>query len=897
MTIYYMDEAAGSDANTGLSWGQARKSLGSVTGLAMTGGDELRIAKNTTEVTDGHTGSVVINEHRITLNSSVSTLLFHAPAVTTGWTVYNAAALNSGLTGTQPNMVGFSSYMLGFTKAAPAASTKYAAIAITSINLSAYQELQGWVAFEALTITADPNSRWRICLCSDTIGDVIVDDFIITVPYRGGQNASNVTPFKATRVGGGNFGTAIQSIAIYSTATPTTAAGTPEFHFGMLHACPTNPAIGVDDWIWNSQTQLWAKIVMIDNNIGGTAGAPKVYLHNGGLTASAGGEAFTATASGLTIKIAKPGRHPYSFFSQLSGNGVGVNTNYYINAGGVSTSNRLLISGGWDTGTGLQTGLFTFDFGPPCYAEGAWGGSGVCLAVNTGANFITFSNIWFTGGYQVLQKTVSGYLEWDVKFTDCIFYASSAYWAITYLRPASTEYVNCQITHNSRCSSTSISGSTIGVKLIFDNTKYTMLVDRYLGAAGNTGSSLTLKNNSSVRTLAGVNFSFIMEGVDIVSAQAVIDQQAGSVLRAGIGIGTTSSLSKGLAVVTRLDMEDGVFQSYVYVQTSNLTVRFATSGSNYVFIEPRFPYEMLPPTMTGVVIQNPTATCNLGYCNMDGASFTANNGGVRIYNIRGSNLNSCTFTHSNTGNAAYYGEILSTGGANEFNACSFDRVAYAGGSTTGGFQEVKFRGCTFIGMPAGNWNVKEPASGSYIPANSVFTNCTFAQGVAFTKTLSRQGIFGTFFRNAFTRFINYNNVAGDNRAITPRGTWVTDVSTVHTAGGKSWKYTPDSGQVIKNNQPRYSIARVAVLANIPFTAHLWVYQITSANCQILFQAEAGQLEVAQGKLSTSTAANGAWVELTLNYTSSRAGVIEFHACVIQNGSAGDCFFDDFSVSQ
>jgi hypothetical protein len=85
----------------------------------------------------------------------------------------------------------------------------------SALNLSDYQEIS---MFGKPNTTLAANGM-RICLCSDLTGDTIVDEFYLPV-----TTGSQLRPYLATKIGGGNLGGNINSIAIYFDIDPVSFA-------------------------------------------------------------------------------------------------------------------------------------------------------------------------------------------------------------------------------------------------------------------------------------------------------------------------------------------------------------------------------------------------------------------------------------------------------------------------------------------------------------------------------------------------------------------------------------------------------------------------------------------------------------------------------------------------
>lgn len=92
-------------------------------------------------------------------------------------------------------------------------STLQAYKTISSTNFSSYQKISFWIKNEAAIVA----NNWQIKLCSDTAGATAVDTFDIpAIPSTG-----RWLPLTLTKSGGGNLGSTIQSIALYSGSSNT----------------------------------------------------------------------------------------------------------------------------------------------------------------------------------------------------------------------------------------------------------------------------------------------------------------------------------------------------------------------------------------------------------------------------------------------------------------------------------------------------------------------------------------------------------------------------------------------------------------------------------------------------------------------------------------------------
>jgi hypothetical protein len=86
-----------------------------------------------------------------------------------------------------------------------------------ALDLSTYQKLSFWFKNEVAIADA---TTWLVCLCSDALGAVVVDSFVIpAIP-----STARWLPLTIARTGGGNLGNNINSIAIYTGITAPTAS-------------------------------------------------------------------------------------------------------------------------------------------------------------------------------------------------------------------------------------------------------------------------------------------------------------------------------------------------------------------------------------------------------------------------------------------------------------------------------------------------------------------------------------------------------------------------------------------------------------------------------------------------------------------------------------------------
>ncbi len=208
MSTFYMDYENGLDANTGADWANAWKTLtAGPTAARIAPGDEIRIAKSPDPVSIGNATWNDLSK-TVTLAAALTLLVDDCEA---DWTAANASTVTHPTTAMKSGAAN-----VQITKAAYATDTLYAYKALAApTDFSDYTGLSLWVRNDAAIADA---VRWKVCLCSDAAGAVIVDTFWIpAIP-----STNRWVALSLEKDGGGALGNAIASIAVYSgTSAPT----------------------------------------------------------------------------------------------------------------------------------------------------------------------------------------------------------------------------------------------------------------------------------------------------------------------------------------------------------------------------------------------------------------------------------------------------------------------------------------------------------------------------------------------------------------------------------------------------------------------------------------------------------------------------------------------------
>lgn len=271
MATYYMDYVNGSDSNDGSTWALAKKTI---TGFdALSEGDIVRIAKSPAPSSIGNATWTNLSKTVTLATAQTATITLCENA----WTAANSAT--TGTTTTRKE----GSYASKITApASPTTDKLYAYFATGTLDLSSYQKISFWI-YNNVALSA---GNWKLCLCSDVAGATVVD----TIKIPAIPSCYKWLPLTLAREGGGNLGSSIQSIALYSdSAAPT---GSKYIYLDDIVAC-TSSGLNLQSLISkNSQEQggseAWYGLqsingvtLMLDNDTGCSASSGKGYSTTG----------------------------------------------------------------------------------------------------------------------------------------------------------------------------------------------------------------------------------------------------------------------------------------------------------------------------------------------------------------------------------------------------------------------------------------------------------------------------------------------------------------------------------------------------------------------------------------------------------------------------------------
>lgn len=300
----------------GSSWSDAWQTVTSgVTAARIQGGDVIRIAK--TDVTStGINATFTDGSETITLASALTKTIEHAVS---GWT---AATNITGSTSTSRK------YGATATVMTPAGAFTTGKVCYKAIDGGGTQDFSGYTKislwFRPTTNTAITASTYKLCLCSDTTGDVIVNE--INIPATQASSGWHIFVLDY----GAALSSSVQSVAIYANSDP----GTTAFSFNNIVACNSvthQTLIGWQSDCYYNPMSFDGTSVVIDASQSAGVGRP-----------------WTGTTGTAALYYVNPNT------AYTTG---ALNT---FNDSGSLALGLITYSGGWDTGSTTQNGYTYF---------------------------------------------------------------------------------------------------------------------------------------------------------------------------------------------------------------------------------------------------------------------------------------------------------------------------------------------------------------------------------------------------------------------------------------------------------------------------------------------------------------------------------------------------------
>lgn len=295
----------------GSSWSDAWKTTASgATAARIQPGDIVRYPKNT-PVGTGVNATFTSGSKTVTLASALTKTVTTA---STGWT----ASSNITLSTTANRKIGSTALLVTPASGFTTGKVCYRGLG-SAQDFSGYQKISFW--FRPNTNAVISANTYKICLCSDTTGDTIVNE--VNVPAT--LNVSNYHSFVVDY--GAALGSSIQSVAIYANSDP----GTTAFSIDNIIAANDfhhNSIFGWEDDCYYCVQAIDGTTVTIDS-----------------ANTATGGRGWYGTDGTAELFRADPN----VFYATLSINA--------IQDSGSLSAGPITFSGGWDTGSNTRDGL------------------------------------------------------------------------------------------------------------------------------------------------------------------------------------------------------------------------------------------------------------------------------------------------------------------------------------------------------------------------------------------------------------------------------------------------------------------------------------------------------------------------------------------------------------
>lgn len=935
MTNYYVDPINGSDANNGTSTSTPKKTIVSLCATyTLTGGDEVRIAKDCTPTTLTETATFAspYTARHVTLSGACDVYDFLNVCVTGESLTYNSATKGT-FTAASTVYTGSStagstiSQQTWTTPAATAINTKYLVVApaawnTTPINLSAYQEIWGIMTFNT-TATVAVGSL-RLCLCSDTLGDTIVDDLPIEVMGFNPGSTTRYHYFRALKAGGANLGASIKSVAIYTAGTSPGNSKAMTVCYGFM-ACKTNGKIKPLDFLWFDRTNRTGCFLANSVIMDGTTSAPRLF------TIDTGGTKLPFFSNKEVQRV----RPRY----RKDGTDTDWTSTYSLVASALpygSTSAHIKWRGGWNLTNDTQDGYTTFGNYITSLTYGLFGGTKSYGDSDASKLWYEFENFivgsWSTVFYLSNAGAYIGHpYLW---YTDCVVTGPSAtlfdafsgsgvagatvvaseiwsppnwtlgVWGTDKINPfvsmnaaATNLYIQKVTISNSCCSAYAVNGKYSGTYTPGDSL--TVSDTTFIGGVVNDSttacfsfwffdnvvvSNAHLAAGTDVNTMINKykyldNITFTNNGY-ITLDNSTISSWIGSATNwtyEGEHDGTVrqvqfNSPTLSMGYMTGLVMNatnavlslegQWVVEAPEIYGTSSLRLAGPTraNASQYKYVAP----------VVNNAIWNGNGAFYAGFGDWNNCSITA---GTMYWGGEVCNLTNCTFT-SYTGSVIYLSPSV-TDDVLDVNGCTFDAVIIRG--STGA--RLKVRNCewTNIGLGsgihahlAGAYCTSLEADNNVYPTTIAYDNASayLQKGLFIERNINRTP--------GLHRMYQYNYVAACQTTIR------------HTPSGYAWNVGQmSSSTVYASVKPKWPLVKVAVKDGVPTTVSVWIYGYG------ILGADAGQLSATQPAYSVEINSPSSWQKANITFTPNASGVIEFY---LQSGYGAGTIWDDVEVT-
>lgn len=342
MATWYIDPVNGSPSADGTSFANRKTTM---TGLTFSAGDTVKYIESGSPTSLGINGTWTNQSATVTLASAVTA---NITTCDSNWTASTNVTCSSSSgfkrEGTASQQMDFAS---GFT------TGKAAYFTISNTDYSAYRQISFWFYSGNGTINAN---TFRLSLCSDTTGDIQVDNFDIDFDIP--QN--RWVPITINK--GSALGSSIQSIALYCQSDPGTAAILFDNIFAVKSAS-SNDSLSLNSLIGkNTGNETWWAI----KSINGTT-----VILDSSPASSSSSVGYSGTSETVT-----------TYKRNTAATTLTTGTSQSTSSSG-SSGNTITISGGWNS-TDMTTQT------SETWLDGRHGGG---TGIQIIGDYITLSNI------------------------------------------------------------------------------------------------------------------------------------------------------------------------------------------------------------------------------------------------------------------------------------------------------------------------------------------------------------------------------------------------------------------------------------------------------------------------------------------------------------------------
>lgn len=885
MTDYYLDLIDGDNLNDGLSWLTAKKSPNEFVSLAVAA-DTIKVARTGKyQALPGVWSSTAVVSSMYTVlqgdtSIDVKTLFVggNNPATPVTGTAYNSASYSTvTVTTYKPAYnpatadgadIGSVNTPLITLPPSPSASTKYGTIALAAdVDLSAFQVLCLFIHNGSTTTSSNPASgggKLLISLCSDTAGDVVLEEF----SYEQQLQFSAGGGWYKFRVSGG-LPSNVRSIAVY-----TGVGGTLPFNMGIhaAFAAKDTSTVMPGDYIYSAPLGLWHPVSIIS---GGETLTPKIYLNNNTTTFQhrvdpVVNETLFCFENNRIYDRADMGTlAPASIWEGHEMSSAQASFTDFTWEGGYNTATGLVDSYTGFTSQGAFVNVptnqapfnlplrrgYTFKnfllagctMGLPNTPTGSSSTQGTthnyenCVLIRSGWP----NTIYWGEGTSFTSCFLQSPFDYDsvqaqfpsLSFTDCtLVYSSSGdlFANVTFtgcnIFPSTTAVLGATAT------GTTISNTVKPTKLNFVNTvSYGgLLYIRINGYRSQESDECGVSGNLIVRSNLQIDCRFggaIVEGI-------TIEDYKGAATRASFIYGDT---------ITRIRPDHKPLHPLL---VRNCDLNKLSSSVEYR----NFVMENCTLTATGAIILSPSQSAWMKF-------------------------KSCSLVAETPSTSSWAMNYINDV---EFYDCTLERVRLVPQASTG---QLRMYGGSIIGT-------LDVRNSNQSPWGAKFHNVTHLPSMAgYEHAFNGMGNFLNP-RTAWMVFSSVNGDPTDTRLYSPQLYIKTTDEIARTPPGKSWKVVTRAP--VSLDAVIWPVGQVAVKAGTLLTVKMYVYCLNE--CYATIRVQPGQVGSNDYMEATNTFLQDQWEEVVFSFTPSANGVIEIEI-IFTSEQSRTMYLDDISFAQ